>query len=252
MSIATTCRICAYPTTIAETAPRFCPKCLGNPQRIREVLEERIIDQEEALAGDYARFSAVLEEAAPAALTRYHTLLAARTACGTNDERWAVQRRREAATVDGGDALAQILVAEQALSVSCAQIAIAIDDANALIWDLDQAIGIWSWEIPARLIARRQALAAVRIPGQPQLLGLATPAAVDPRPDLTSLPVAPARPAARCRSCGAPVIWGVTAGGKPCPYDMDDQGNKTISHFGSCPDARSHSKKQPKKQAVAA
>ena len=92
----------------------------------------------------------------------------------------------------------------------------------------------------------------MRIPGQPQLLGLVTTAAVDPRPALTPLPAAPVRRQARCDSCDAPVAWGMTAGGKRCPYDVDEHGNKTTSHFGSCPHARSHSKKQPTAKKVAA
>ncbi len=244
------CGICAYPTTIAETSPRICPKCLGIPQRTRDVLEERIIVQEEALAGDYARFACVLQAADLEPLTRHHTLLVARTACGVSDERWALQRRREAATVERGDGLATILAAEQALSETCAQI--AIDDANTLIWDFDHVAGVWSWALPPRLVARRLALAVVCTPGQPQLLGLATPAAVDPRPVMTPLPVAPAGTQARCRSCQTPVVWGETFAGKRCPYDVAAQGAATVSHFATCPNAKSHSKAQPKRWAVAA
>jgi hypothetical protein len=253
MSIATSCAICGYPTTIAETAPRLCPRCLGQPARTREVLEERIIEQEEALARAYAAFFTHLEHASLETLTRYHTLLAARAACLANDERWEVQRRREAATAARGDALAQVLVAEQQLTTACARITIAIDEANALIWDLAQLPVDWSWELPARLVERRQKLPALRIPGQPQLLGLATAAPVDPRPDLTPLPVAaPSTRVARCDECDAPIVWGRTANNKPCPYDADAQGNKTeVSHFSTCTNPKRFSKTKPAKKKVA-
>jgi hypothetical protein len=41
-----------------------------------------------------------------------------------------------------------------------------------------------------------------------------------------------------CRSCGAPLIWGETAAGKKCPFNPDG-----TSHFATCPDARSWSRK---------
>ncbi len=48
----------------------------------------------------------------------------------------------------------------------------------------------------------------------------------------------------QCRSCGAPIKWGRTAGGVRCPYDVDEAGQKTdVSHFTTCPNAKQHSKK---------
>ncbi|MDE2105017.1 MAG: hypothetical protein KGL39_47705 [Patescibacteria group bacterium] len=62
-----------------------------------------------------------------------------------------------------------------------------------------------------------------------------------------------------CRSCGAPIVWGKTQLGKPCPYDLDAVTGGIVmvprktpgadprqSHFSSCPNARSHSKKVAK------
>lgn len=38
---------------------------------------------------------------------------------------------------------------------------------------------------------------------------------------------------ATCRSCGAPIVWIVTRGGKRMPVD---EGSRE-SHFATCPDA---------------
>lgn len=46
------------------------------------------------------------------------------------------------------------------------------------------------------------------------------------------LPDGPKSEASRCRSCGAPVEWRMTAAGKRSPYDLDG-----TSHFATCPDA---------------
>jgi hypothetical protein len=45
--------------------------------------------------------------------------------------------------------------------------------------------------------------------------------------------------AGTCRSCGAPITWGLTAAGKRCPFNPDG-----TSHFGTCPDAKTWTKKQ--------
>lgn len=39
-------------------------------------------------------------------------------------------------------------------------------------------------------------------------------------------------PPARCRSCGAEVLWTTTPAGKRSPLDRDGK-----SHFATCPDA---------------
>ena len=49
----------------------------------------------------------------------------------------------------------------------------------------------------------------------------------------------------RCRSCGAPVEWRLTAKGKPCPYDAGTD----VSHFSTCPGAKRWSKKAPPAKA---
>ena len=36
-----------------------------------------------------------------------------------------------------------------------------------------------------------------------------------------------------CRSCGAPITWGLTKNGKRCPFNADG-----ASHFGTCPQAK--------------
>lgn len=37
----------------------------------------------------------------------------------------------------------------------------------------------------------------------------------------------------KCRSCGAPIVWGKTPAGKVCPFDWESG----VSHFQTCPDA---------------
>lgn len=49
-----------------------------------------------------------------------------------------------------------------------------------------------------------------------------------------------------CKTCKAPVYWGVTKNGKPCQYDDPETKN---SHFMTCPQASSHSKKAKKGKA---
>lgn len=43
-----------------------------------------------------------------------------------------------------------------------------------------------------------------------------------------------------CRSCGAPIHWGVTAGGQSVPIDP----STGASHYTTCPDADVWSKKK--------
>lgn len=55
-----------------------------------------------------------------------------------------------------------------------------------------------------------------------------------------------------CRSCKAEIWWGTTEKGKPCPYDVDLEGNRTSqSHFVSCPDAGAWSKGRTPDEALA-
>jgi len=72
------------------------------------------------------------------------------------------------------------------------------------------------------------------------------------------------RPAATCSSCGAPIVWGRTATGKPMPLDaepvdmrgllMRDRFSGSVitlelaypvhrTHFATCPNAASHRKR---------
>jgi hypothetical protein len=46
-----------------------------------------------------------------------------------------------------------------------------------------------------------------------------------------------------CRSCGAQIWWGRTKAGRACPFDIVDGRHTAITHFSSCPNARSHSKR---------
>jgi hypothetical protein len=46
-----------------------------------------------------------------------------------------------------------------------------------------------------------------------------------------------------CRSCGAAVWWGKTAGGKWNPFDVQDGERTRVTHFSTCPDAKRWSKK---------
>lgn len=40
-----------------------------------------------------------------------------------------------------------------------------------------------------------------------------------------------------CRSCGAAIIWCLTAKGKRMPVDVSYEEGPTTSHFATCPDA---------------
>ncbi len=42
---------------------------------------------------------------------------------------------------------------------------------------------------------------------------------------------------AECKSCGAPILWCVTAKGKKMPVDVPTDDTPTTSHFATCPDA---------------
>jgi ssDNA-binding Zn-finger/Zn-ribbon topoisomerase 1 len=46
-----------------------------------------------------------------------------------------------------------------------------------------------------------------------------------------------------CHSCGAAIVWGTTAKGKACPFDLNADGTQGASHFTTCPDARGWSRK---------
>lgn len=47
-----------------------------------------------------------------------------------------------------------------------------------------------------------------------------------------------------CKSCGAEIVWGVTAGGnRACPADSEQVDGKYFSHFETCRFAGRHSKK---------
>jgi hypothetical protein len=46
-----------------------------------------------------------------------------------------------------------------------------------------------------------------------------------------------------CRSCRAPVYWGFTKNGKRCPFDVVKGQPTETSHFATCPDAKTWSKK---------
>lgn len=43
---------------------------------------------------------------------------------------------------------------------------------------------------------------------------------------------------AECRSCGAPILWCVTARGKKMPVDVPADDEPTTSHFATCPNAQ--------------
>lgn len=40
-----------------------------------------------------------------------------------------------------------------------------------------------------------------------------------------------------CRSCGAPILWCITAKGKKMPVDVPTDDGPTTSHFATCPEA---------------
>lgn len=70
---------------------------------------------------------------------------------------------------------------------------------------------------------------------------------------------------AKCKSCGAPIIWRVTEGGKSIPVDAEPSadgnliffgtsahpvpklwtGDRYKSHFATCPNAAKHRKPKP-------
>jgi hypothetical protein len=45
-----------------------------------------------------------------------------------------------------------------------------------------------------------------------------------------------------CRSCHAPIAWGESATGRRTPYDVVDGQPTNVSHFTTCPDARTWSR----------
>jgi hypothetical protein len=52
-----------------------------------------------------------------------------------------------------------------------------------------------------------------------------------------------AAPISHCRSCSAPIWWGTTAAGRRNPFDVIDGVRTAISHFSTCPQANSWSKR---------
>lgn len=64
-------------------------------------------------------------------------------------------------------------------------------------------------------------------------------------PTLFDIPTEPAidrRPIARCRTCGAAIVWGTTKNGKHCPYNVVGMKVTEQSHFETCPQATGWSK----------
>lgn len=53
----------------------------------------------------------------------------------------------------------------------------------------------------------------------------------------------------RCRSCDAPIVWGLTRSGKRCPFDVVDGRRTETSHFTTCPQAKTWSKRNTKAEA---
>lgn len=52
-------------------------------------------------------------------------------------------------------------------------------------------------------------------------------------------------PVLACRSCGKPLYFSLTVGGKRAPFDIDDQGAPTRTlHFITCSDPRRWSNKR--------
>lgn len=54
----------------------------------------------------------------------------------------------------------------------------------------------------------------------------------------TTFPVPPGAPVKACNSCGADIVWIVTAAGKRMPVDARTH----ESHFATCPNAAHHRK----------
>lgn len=53
---------------------------------------------------------------------------------------------------------------------------------------------------------------------------------------------------ARCRACGQPIEFRRTAAGKLAPFEVGRDGSRTdINHFTTCPEAKSFSKKNSKR-----
>jgi len=59
----------------------------------------------------------------------------------------------------------------------------------------------------------------------------------EPRP-LTGIWIDNTAPKVHCRSCGALIWWGKTSSGKDCPFDVKDGARTAVSHFATCPQAR--------------
>jgi hypothetical protein len=48
----------------------------------------------------------------------------------------------------------------------------------------------------------------------------------------------------KCRSCGVPIVWEVSAKGHKMPMNPDPVDGKRISHFATCPQANTWRKKK--------
>jgi len=46
-----------------------------------------------------------------------------------------------------------------------------------------------------------------------------------------------------CRSCGALIWWGKTAAGKSNPFDVQDGARTAVTHFSTCPQASTWSRR---------
>ncbi len=62
----------------------------------------------------------------------------------------------------------------------------------------------------------------------------------------TAIVVPPALELKHCKSCKAPVVWGVTASGQRCPFDVVDGVATETSHFRTCPHAKAWGKTKGK------
>lgn len=79
----------------------------------------------------------------------------------------------------------------------------------------------------------------MRLAGAPEL-----PMFDDETPAPVTVPLIDHRPIERCRSCGAAIVWGKTAKGKPCPFDVVGMRVTDVSHFTTCPQAKQWSRQR--------
>jgi hypothetical protein len=65
--------------------------------------------------------------------------------------------------------------------------------------------------------------------------------------ELRDIHIDDTKPVEHCRSCNALIWWGKTGSGKPNPFDVYDGARTAVTHFSTCPQANTWSKRGGKR-----